>query len=862
MSKQKIPTGTVETVRKILAMLNPALDQLPGQVRAATSVLASIIGFGKELKEELNDQELRAIMDQLALIESELENVELDKAQLPANLIQGIKAFTKGLILALRKAGYPYAYPAYRPPFKGYPTYFAEHPSAQKYTPKQASAKKVVAKAVESTVPSESKQLAASAGKLVESATLGEALEGTEGLEWMITLIEAGLSHNRKLYRPEVLQVALQLFEGLSSYADHPSKTELNQGVERSIRDLAGWVTNVKWDTEGGRLKQGAVVGIYHALNSGPVAPLLHEAWMRGKPDLVQFSILGEGRQQLQRNEEGNLFYNVEAIDRLFSLDAVAQGAAGGRVDALIASVREEADELKVLESMTLEQLAELRPDLAGALISTEALGGKAPAPEAKVEGKEEVAAAAPLSASSAELSAVTEQLERMQMELALANRQRMLSERVSSAALPDPVKDKIREDFEGRIFDEDELDSVLQRESKIWTNILREKPAVSTISVRETRRDRFVDAIEGMIEGEDVNGVPRFHSVHQAYCTVKGLPFDTPKHAIANGLIAEGIGFDPVNQVLREAGSITTATWTAVFGTAMQRKLIKDYKIPVFDEWKKIVSEVVTLSDFKAQLSERVGYYGLLPIVNEGGTYQPLTTPAEEEASYDIYKRGGLEDWTWEAALNDDLGALKKIPKRLALAAKITLFQFVFDFLRLGSVTATTYDAPRFLFQVANHANLGAAALTNTSLTTAKIAMRTQTALDAGVTYLAIRPKYLVVPNELEALAIQLRDSVYIVPTAQEGAASANVANPHRGTFEIIVVDYWTDNNNWFLVADPDLVPTIEMGFLGGKEEPDLLTLAENTGSHFSADKIVFKVRQVFGGVALDHRGLYASEP
>jgi len=365
-------------------------------------------------------------MDQLALIEGELEDTKVDRPQLPANLVQSVKALTKGLILALRKAGYPYAYPAYRPPFKGYPTYFAEHPTAQRYTPK-ASAKEAVAKAAKPVVTpttSKSESLTASVGKLVESARLGEALEGSEGLEWMITLIEAGLSLNRKLYRPEVLKSALQLFEGLSSYADHPSKTELDQGTERSIRDLAGWVTNVKWDTEGGRLKQGAVVGIYHALATGPVAPLLHEAWTRGKPDLVQFSILGEGQQQLQRNEEGNLFYNVEVINHLFSLDAVAQGAAGGRVDALIASVREEADELKVLESMTLEQLVELRPDLAGALISTESLGGKTPTPKPKVEGAEEVAAAAPLSASSTELSAVTEQLERMQMELALANRQ------------------------------------------------------------------------------------------------------------------------------------------------------------------------------------------------------------------------------------------------------------------------------------------------------------------------------------------------------------------------------------------------------------------------------------------------------
>jgi len=68
---------------------------------------------------------------------------------------------------------------------------------------------------------------------------------------------------------------------------------------------------------------------------------------------------------------------------------------------------------------------------------------------------------------------------------------------------------------------------------------------------------------------------------------------------------------------------------------------------------------------------------------VAAGGTYQPLTSPGEVEANFTPAKRGGLESWNWEDALNDDLGALKKIPKKLALAAKITLYQFIFNFLR-----------------------------------------------------------------------------------------------------------------------------------------------------------------------------------
>ena len=866
---EKVPAEVVEVVRKVLEQLNKIKDKLPKQAVAAMGILASLIGYGKQLKEELNEQELRVVMDQLALVEDELDGKGFAEAFLPADLIQSIKALVKGLIMILRKAGYPYAYPYYKPP-SGYgpATYYSPFPYYQKgYAAKSyaPAPKKAPAKAKEAPMrtpePASSGALQASVRKIIEGAQLIEAVDTDEekdaGLVWKIQLIEAGLSKNRKLYRPEILQAAIPLFEGCNSYADHPPvEGAAKGGLERSIRDLAGWVTNVEFIPEGGSLGQGAVVGIYNALKNGPIAGLLLEAWQRGKPDLVQFSILGEGKQRIERNESGQLYFNVEAIDRIFSLDAVPEGAAGGRVQALIASVQEEVNELDAIEKMTLQDLAQLRPDLAGALVPADALKDKPPEPVAPVA---EPGTGPTAVTPSQDLGALTEEVRRMQSELAMANRQRLLSERLSQSGLPDPVRRKLKEDFTGRFFEPDELEEAVKREEGVWKDIMREKPKVQTVTIGETKRDRYSDAVYGMLMGEDVNGVPRFHSIHQAYCAVKGLPFDTRPDIIADGLIQEGIGYEPGKQLRESPGSIA---WTLVFGDAMQRKLVKDYQIPAFDDWRKIISETVDLPHFKTQRSERTGYYSTLPTVAKGGTYQSLTSPGEQEATYDPAKRGGLEDWTWEDALNDDLGALKKIPKKLALAAKITLYQFVFDFLRLGSATATTYDGAN-LFNAApgTHLNLAATALSSAALTQAKIDMRMQTALSSGVTYLAIKPRYLVIPNELEALAIQLRDSGYDVPAAGV-ATSTQVANPHKGTFEIIVVDYWTTANHWYLVADPNLVPTIELGFLGGREEPELLTLAANTGSGFTADKVFLKVRHVFGGAPLDHRGLYASEP
>ena len=46
--------------------------------------------------------------------------------------------------------------------------------------------------------------------------------------------------------------------------------------------------------------------------------------------------------------------------------------------------------------------------------------------------------------------------------------------------------------------------------------------------------------------------------------------------------------------------------------------------------------------------------------------------------------------------------------------------------------------------------------------------------------------------------------------------------------SLDIVPVWYWTDVNDWCLTADPMDLATVEIGFLGGKEEPDLFKRSE----------------------------------
>jgi hypothetical protein len=76
----------------------------------------------------------------------------------------------------------------------------------------------------------------------------------------------------------------------------------------------------------------------------------------------------------------------------------------------------------------------------------------------------------------------------------------------------------------------------------------------------------------------------------------------------------------------------------------------------------------------------------------------------------------------------------------------------------------------------------------------------------------------------------------------------------------QVLVLSYLTDTNDWFLVADPATVPTIEIGFYRGQQQPELFTQSDpSVGSMFNNDSLQYKVRHIYSGTVLDHRGFYA---
>ncbi|MFN5532847.1 MAG: hypothetical protein ACK5F7_19885, partial [Planctomycetaceae bacterium] len=119
-------------------------------------------------------------------------------------------------------------------------------------------------------------------------------------------------SRNHRVYSPEALAQAAQLYEGLAVNVDHPR--ERTPATPRQVADGLGWLAGVHVTDEG-------VYGDLHFLRTHPQAAMLAEAAERN-PRRFGLSHNAEGR--LVRREGR---WVVESVARVHSVDVVQNPA-------------------------------------------------------------------------------------------------------------------------------------------------------------------------------------------------------------------------------------------------------------------------------------------------------------------------------------------------------------------------------------------------------------------------------------------------------------------------------------------------------------------------------------------------------
>ncbi|MGB9673651.1 MAG: hypothetical protein ACPL3P_05895 [Anaerolineales bacterium] len=653
---------------------------------------------------------------------------------------------------------------------------------------------------------------------------------------------------------PAALDAAVTqgLFEGRAVFVDHAGFLSYP-----SLHDLVGVSSNAVSIHEGEEVN--GEIRFYETPQSQPILALIRD-FLRDRqaglavPDiglsLVFYPIWEEGK-----NSAG--VRRVMGIKQIESIDLVFQPAADGRLLHSLSSASYYTIDkgAKIMNSDLDNSIgsplgslsnpadgeARLHPS-AKEPAATAAVGGKAGKKENSQNETEEAQVGVEASPNAQSWSqALTESAAAFM---------------IANSGLPQAARDKLSSNLYQTPA---QVVNAIEAERKYLASLTNEQviqiggtpPRSEGISLGLSGLEQIGMALEALIKGvRPPQSVQPLSGIRELYNLLSG-DFEM------TGL------FHPERVYLANVNSSTMANLVA---DVLNKVLVQE-----FQEYPQWWQPFVTQMDFSSLQNVRwitLGGVGELPTVAEGAAYTELNWGDRYETSAFV-KKGGYLGITIEAIDKDDTARLRAAPRALAQAAWLTLGKTISNIFTANNGAGPTLSDGVELFH-SNHGNLGSSTLSLSAWVAARTAMRKQNELNSGERLgFLTAPRYLLVPPDLEVTALQIlassHDYSYAL-TNGVGPAPVNIFSEgetadmrlRSARERVIVVDLWTDTNDWAAVADPRLYPSIGIGFRYGRT-PEIYSVSSPTaGLMFSNDVMPVKVRFFFAVGPVDYRGLY----
>jgi hypothetical protein len=412
------------------------------------------------------------------------------------------------------------------------------------------------------------------------------------------------------------------------------------------------------------------------------------------------------------------------------------------------------------------------------------------------------------------------------------------------------------------------------------------------------TSGDKAIAAFDAMLAEEDEAvlevgqekiRIPAFHSLRQAYGVItgdvycEGREFYMRERSARPRGIAESLDWDAIEtfrqyRAVREGAGIseatmTTATFPLLLSDRMHKQMLKEYRQLAL-LWR-LVARATTVTDFKTWRYLKHGEFANLQVVNEDALYADnLGAPSEEEVTLAIEKKGGISLITWETIVNDDLDRVRRHPGKIARAAWRTLNTEVFTHL---AGNGAIYDTNNLAS--AAHNNYGTTIFGFDQLKAMRKEIHLQEDLDNKEPFRAVARNVLCGPDLYdEVYEAMFTDGIPtmagtfdspgattgIKNTTQDNPAKPNVLRSKYGLGLHEIHDFGTgataSADDYWMCASPDEIDMILVGFLNGKQDPEMYVQdLERVGSFFDRDRITQKVRHVYKSVVVDYRGFAA---
>lgn len=520
----------------------------------------------------------------------------------------------------------------------------------------------------------------------------------------------------------------------------------------------------------------------------------------------------------------------MHSIVAVNSGDLVIRPSAGGSFDRIL-----EAEWREPLGELTIETI-----ERSGSEVNESGVSGANGAVSGAASGLNGASPGAGPGSSALDAT-VASAVEAATKPLRIALAQSALEAKLAAASLPTAAAAQIRQQFAGRVFEATEADDAIGAMRAMLGEIFGQQsirgvgasvldPGRPVVTPLEKIQAAF-DRLFGLDVPPHLTGVPRLTGLREAYVAITGDKFFDGRYHWEES-------------VVREANETTTNVMSNVVLNSMTKRLIKDYQTQ--PKWWEPFTIKVPVLDMKQQNRVRLADFASLASVAEDATYQNIQWGDARE-NYTPSKFGNLVVITLEMFLNDDLHAVQRIPTKLAHAAVTTINEQVAALFTAnagyGSALSDTYN----VFDAAHHqGNVSTSLSFDLSSTALQSAMTALEKMEntAGKR-IGIRGRYLLIPPDLRWTAQVITQSQYLAGTPN------NDINPLAGAIVPIVVPQLTTAYQWYLVADPSQIESIEIGFLNGREEPELLVQDNPTvGAVFTNDAISYKVRHIFGSM------------
>ncbi len=291
---------------------------------------------------------------------------------------------------------------------------------------------------------------------------------------------------------------------------------------------------------------------------------------------------------------------------------------------------------------------------------------------------------------------------------------------------------------------------------------------------------------------------------------------------------------------------AFSTMSLPGILSNVANKMLLEGYNY-IEDAWRQIC-KIASVNDFKEHSRYRMtGSFTFEKVGADGEIKHGKVDELPYGQKADTH--GIMFALTRQMIINDDLGAFTDIPRQIGMGAAEAIADAVWSLL---------LSNPNSFFSAGHKNYLEGAdtALSVDALTAAEVLFSEQTKPNGRP--LGMGASILLVPTALKVGAQLLMSSLLLneTTTANKGKPSSN---PHVGKFEVVSSAYLANasfagysNKAWYLFADPNRLPALEVAFLNGVDRPTV----EKTDADFNTLGIQFRGYIDFGVREQDYRG------